>query len=219
MKRLFGCLFAAVAAVSGLTSCDEDEKIAMNLSGTWCGEMYSCIEWREYNSTRWHSAEASVTYLDMMTDHMFGSTQGSGLEVDYFEAPCPVEYFSCEFDWDVNNGNVYFNYGSRYSDMNFEVYDFRLHYDTFKGEVGPKRDEFLFHKIAREDFDCEPFYYEKDGHRLYPGATAPSEYVHYRDAQWNDDNTSSAVILRNTRSGEENDSTLYEVRMVRRVRG
>lgn len=204
-NKFWGCMLAAVAISSCFTSCDEDEKVAMQLSGTWEGKMYSCIEWRTQGSERWHSAEPSMTYLNFVTDHLFGSTQGYGVEVDYFAAPCPVEYFSCVFDWKVRDGNVDLDFGYKYEDMNVTIYDYRLHYGSFKGQVGPKHDEFSF---VSSEFDCSPFYYLQDGHRVYPGEIAPSEYCHYRDAQFDEEGTRS----------EGGDSTQYEVRVVRRRR-
>ena len=151
MKRLFGCLFAAVAAVSGLTSCDEDEKIAMKLQGEWHGDFYACYTCKYKQEVELRKFYAEDTYMHFVPNHMFGSTRGTGYEVDIYPDNSPISYTKYEFDWQIDDGVITFTYFDA-PEMNIVVENFRLTYDHFQGYFGANKSTIDLRKLDSFDF-------------------------------------------------------------------
>ena len=151
MKRLFGCLFAAVAAVCGLTSCDEDEKIAMKLQGEWHGDFYACYTCKYKQEVELRKFYAEDTYMHFVPNHMFGSTRGTGYEVDIYPDNSPISYTKYEFDWQIDDGVITFTYFDA-PEMNIVVENFRLTYDHFQGYFGANKSTIDLRKLDSFDF-------------------------------------------------------------------
>ncbi len=96
MKKLTTILtFALLAIMSfSLTSCDEDHQIALELDGTWRGTV---------------DTDREVYYVDIRFYQSGFSRHGHGYEFDE-----PVHGYGrgtyAEFNWSVENGNVYLDY-------------------------------------------------------------------------------------------------------------
>lgn len=96
MKKLTTILtFALLAIMSfSLTSCDEDQQIALELDGTWRGTV---------------DTDREVFYVDIRFYQSGFSRHGHGYEFDE-----PIHGYGhgvySEFNWSVENGNVYLDY-------------------------------------------------------------------------------------------------------------
>ncbi|MCR5394762.1 MAG: hypothetical protein K6E86_05155 [Bacteroidales bacterium] len=149
MKKFLTLAMAAIAAVCTFTSCDDDEKTAMRLSGEWEGEFYAYYEYY-YKSERTPRREyASNTYMQFVPDHLFGSTKGTGYEVDFYNDG-PIEYMFYEFDYKITDGVLYLTYFDA-EGMDVAIQDYRLSYDRFKGYFGENRSSFELYKL--DSFD------------------------------------------------------------------
>lgn len=153
MKKLFLTFAACVAAMSVVTSCDDDEKMAMELSGDWSGEFYSCYEYYYKQETEPRKEYASQTYMQFIPNHMFGSTRGTGYELDIYNDG-PIEYMYYEFDWKIEDGVISLRYFDN-PDLNIDIYDYRLDYHRFKGFFGKKKYSFELYSV--DDYDWNPY--------------------------------------------------------------
>ena len=177
MKKILGCLLAAITMLSSFTACDKDKNTALSLSGDWRGTLFSVCEYKLTENGRMHSAEATETYLHMVPKHLYGRT-GWGVEIDYFAHPCPFDYIYTYFDWGVDGGDISFGFDKKYRDLDFTIRDYRLIGNYFYGTVGDLDDDFNFIKVDNYNSD---FIQERQGAKVAPGESAPIYWVHYRD--------------------------------------
>lgn len=100
MKKLSTLLTIALLSMMAfsLTSCDEDHEIALELDGTWRGQIQS---------------NKGPFNVDIRFKQDGFSRHGVGYEYDEPVYGRGEDY--AEFDWSVSNGNIYMNYddGSR----------------------------------------------------------------------------------------------------------
>ncbi|MBP5716782.1 MAG: hypothetical protein J6W69_06665 [Bacteroidales bacterium] len=196
MKRLFGCLFAAVAAVSGLTSCDEDEKIAMKLQGEWHGDFYACYTCKYKQEVELRKFYAEDTYMHFVPNHMFGSTRGTGYEVDIYPDNSPISYTKYEFDWQIDDGVITFTYFDA-PEMNIVVENFRLTYDHFQGYFGANKSTIDLRKLDSFDFSeyVNPYELRADDYVNYYTGYDYSRNTRAADGVEADDSESGADDL------------------------
>lgn len=140
MRNLLKSVLAAMVVVGGLASCDEDERLAMNLEGEWEGDFYSCYYYYYKSEVEPRVAYADKTYMKFIPDHLFGSTRGEGYEIDFYNDG-PIEYTEYEFDWRITDGVLYLEYFDA-PDMNVEIYNYRLSNGHFRGYFGENRSSF-----------------------------------------------------------------------------
>lgn len=165
-KILFSIL--SVAALLCQTSCDDDEKKAFRLSGDWQGDFYSCYEYYYRSEREPRKAYAEETYMQFIPDHLFGSTRGTGYELDIYTSG-PIEYMFYEFDWVVNDDVIYLDYMDA-PEMNVEIYEYRLTPDRFKGYFGKNRYSFDLRSFSDYDWNMRRDHYHlRDGESLSNG--------------------------------------------------
>jgi len=163
MKKILSILWAFVAVVGCFTSCDEDEKKAMQLQGDWSGEFYSSYNYRVGRETKLRTAYADLTCMKFVPNHMFGSTRGTGYELDIFNSG-PIAYMYYEFDWKITDGVIHLTYFDNPS-MNVDIYDYRLTNYRFQGYFGEHKYTIDMESVS--NYDWSP--YSKQGYSLNSG--------------------------------------------------
>lgn len=115
MKKISNYLLLSLLAVFSLslTSCDRDHNIAFELDGTWDG--YINANGRSYTTT-W------VFRQDGFSRHGYGY-EYAGRWSDY-----------TEFDWTVDNGNIYLYYKD-YDRTEVVLHDYRLTSSRLEGYI------------------------------------------------------------------------------------
>lgn len=137
MKTVKHYLFIAVALIAmiSFSSCESDEEIGFDLSGsygvTWYGDMGA-------NDHNGYPLDSYITFMSgSRPDH------GIGTEELYY-ADHPYEYYTTyKFDWAIENGLLYIDYNNGesividYPHINGNYFygtignfDFRLEYDS-----------------------------------------------------------------------------------------
>lgn len=138
MKKFYTILMLALTATM-LTSCDErwfndieDREEAYTLEGTWTGYIDT------YFRDRFGMSGSS--YRTTMYFERYNSYGGVGYEVDYNSMSPYDDYYYCEFDWEVVNGEIVIRYADSWN--NVYIYDYRLTSSSFIGYMddGTSRD-------------------------------------------------------------------------------
>ena len=136
MKKIYTCLMAVLTlltATTVLTSCeDRDAAEARTLDGTWTGYIDT------YYQDRWGLTGNSYrTTLYFYQRDRYG---GTGYEVDYNINSRYDDYYYCEFDWEVYQGEIRISYADSWSPV--YIYDYRLTQSSFEGYMddGTYRD-------------------------------------------------------------------------------
>lgn len=133
MKKIFFALLT-LTAMSGLfTSCDEDEKKGLRLSGEWEGEFFSYYTCHYGNEPRDREFYSDWTYMRFFTDG-FDVNEGEGYEVDFYNSG-PYDYMYYRFFWKVKEGIISLKYYDA-PEMNLDIEDYRLTYSYFRGQFG-----------------------------------------------------------------------------------
>lgn len=149
MKKLFGAFAAMLCAVCMFSSCDKDEKESMRLSGEWQGDFYATYTYYYKAERTPRIAYADLTYMSFTPDHLFGSTRGTGYEVDIYNTG-PIAYMKYEFDWRVDEGHIYLTYYDA-PEMNLIIDDYRLTYTRFQGHFGENNSTIDLRKMDSWD--------------------------------------------------------------------
>lgn len=149
MKKVLGCLLAAVTMLSSFTACDKDEKESMRLSGEWQGDFYATYNYYYKAERTPRTAYADLTYMQFQPDHLFGSTRGTGIEVDIYNSG-PIAYMRYEFDWRVDEGHIYLSYWDA-PEMDVVIDDYRLTYNRFRGHFGENNNTIDLYKMDSWD--------------------------------------------------------------------
>lgn len=122
-KHYLFIVMALVAMVS-FTSCEDDEDIGFDLSGsygvTWYGDM-GAIDHEGYS-------------LDSYITFMSGSRPDHGIGTEELYYPnSPYEYDTYKFDWVIENGVLYLDYDNG----DHIVVDYpRINGNSFYGKIG-----------------------------------------------------------------------------------
>lgn len=133
MKKLWFALLT-LTAMSGLfSSCDEDEKKGLRLSGEWEGKFYSYYTCHYGTEPRDREYYSDWTYMHFYTDG-FDLDEGHGYEVDFYNSG-PYDYIYYHFFWSVNDGIISLKYYDA-PEMDIDIVDYRLSYTHFRGKFG-----------------------------------------------------------------------------------
>ena len=133
MKKIYTFLLMAMTAMTVLTSCeDRDADEARTLDGTWTGYIDT------YYQDRWGLAGNS--YRTTMYFRQHDRYGGIGYEVDYDLNSRYDDYYYCEFEWEVYNGEIVIHYADSWD--NVYIYDYHLSSSRFEGYIddGTTRD-------------------------------------------------------------------------------
>ena len=133
MKKLFTypkIMMMALAAMMSFTSCDprfwedmEDREEARTLEGTWTGYVDT------YLYDRFGvKGDSYRTTIYFERENGYG---GWGYEVDYNLYSRYDDYYYCEFDWEVVNGQIRIRYADSWNDV--YIYDYSLGDSYFTG--------------------------------------------------------------------------------------
>lgn len=151
MKNKIGLLVAALMMIVGLSGCDDDEKMAFNLSGEWHGYFGT-----SYSISNRHGKEqvfySDETYLKFVPDYPF-ATHGYGIEVDYYyDGPYEYQYF--HFDWEIRDERLELSYPHNHA-MNAVIDDYKMNSYRFRGYCGG--EYFSLHRVD-DDYDWECYH-------------------------------------------------------------
>ena len=116
-----------------LTSCDEDEELAIHLDGIWQGDF---------------GMDSPVAYSEVEFIWDSGA-HGHGYQYDYDIYDRQVAEW--QFNWSVDRGNIYFTY-PYYSDMDLVIYDYLMKDQLFIGYFSANHydtDKVTLHKVTR----------------------------------------------------------------------
>lgn len=149
-NKFWGCVVAAFTALSCFSSCDEDEKVSMKLQGQWEGEFYACYTCKYKQEVNPRTYYAENTYMEFIPDHLFGSTRGTGYEVDFYPDNSPIKYSMYEFDWRIDDEVITLEYFDA-PEMNTTIENYRLSYDRFRGYFGANKSSIDLRKL--DSFD------------------------------------------------------------------
>ena len=122
MKKLsfiFTLAFIAMMSFS-FTSCDEDTQIAIELDGTWRGNVGTASN--EY-------------FIDIRFYQSGFSTHGTGYE--FLESYYSGREKYTKFNWSVRNGCIYIDYSDG---THVVIEDYYLRYNTLSGRLKEKRN-------------------------------------------------------------------------------
>ena len=139
MKNFYTYLTMALMAMvttAAMTACDDrDAMEARTLDGTWTGYIDT------YYQDRWGLSGNS--YRTTIYFHQRDRYGGTGYEVDYNIHSRYDDYYYCEFDWEVYNGEIVINYADSWNPV--YIYDYRLSQSSFEGYMddGTYRDIFF----------------------------------------------------------------------------
>ena len=133
MKTMYTYLMMAMMSMVVLTSCeDRDAMEARTLDGSWTGYIDT------YYQDRWGLTGNS--YRTTMYFYQRDRYGGTGYEVDYNMNSRYSDYYYCDFDWEVYNGEIIIHYYDSWDDV--YIYDYRLTSSIFEGYMddGTNRD-------------------------------------------------------------------------------
>ena len=147
MKQLYTYIALAMIALTTLTGCERDgmdRREARVLEGTWTGQIET------YYYDRWGlTGDSYRTTMYFCRETPYG---GWGYEVDYNMYSRYNDYYYCEFDWEVYNGEIRIRYADSWNDV--YIYDYSLSDRYFDGYMddGTNRD-IVFHLNYDDRFD------------------------------------------------------------------
>ncbi len=101
-----------------LSSCDEDEQIGSYVSGRWFGDM-----------DMWLGEERALGSEIEFYPEGWGSTQGRGIEVDYYHRGS----IRHDFRWRIRDGVIYMTFDD--SDLDCAIADYRIDEYYFRGYI------------------------------------------------------------------------------------
>ena len=141
MKKFYTYLTMALMALTAtatFTSCnwhwedEEDRREAYTLEGTWTGYIETYLRDR-YGL----SGDSYRTTIYFERENRYG---GWGYEVDYNTYSRYDDYYYCEFDWEVVNGQIRIQYADSWNTV--YIYDYTLNDYRFRGYMddGTNRD-------------------------------------------------------------------------------
>lgn len=143
MRKILNIFIAMAAALTMLTSCDEDVEQAITLSGQWQGDfgMYYQVE----RNGRVYTFDSYDTDIVFYPDYDY-ATHGYGKQVDYYQyGPFTYQYYY--FYWELRNGVLYLNYPYD-SELNTAIYDYVMNSSYFSGYFGESSNSFRLYKLA-----------------------------------------------------------------------
>ena len=154
MKKIYSYLMLALMATTSttvLTGCDKDEMEAWTLDGTWTGYIET------YTYDRW--GRSGKYYRTTMFFDKRGSYGGTGYEVDYNVNSRYDDYYYCEFDWDVRNGEIRIRYADSRWDPVY-IYDYSLTSRYFEGYMDDGTHRDIYFRLQSDyNFDWENYHH------------------------------------------------------------
>ena len=102
-----------------------DSSEARTLDGTWTGYIDTY-----YRDRFGLSGESFRTTMYFERENPYG---GWGYEVDYDMNSRYDDYYYCEFNWEVINGNICISYADSWNDV--WIYNYKLSYNYFSGQM------------------------------------------------------------------------------------
>ena len=152
MKKIYTYLMMAMMAMTMplFSGCNEDEMEAWTLDGTWTGYIES------YYHDRW--GISGETYRTTMFFDKRNTYGGRGYEVDYNTRSRYDDYYYCEFEWTVINGEIRIRYADSWDDV--YIYDYTLNSRYFRGYMddGTRRDIY-FSLESDNSFDWDDYHH------------------------------------------------------------
>ena len=116
--------------VSPFVSCDKDDDIGYDLSGSWYGDL----------GMMWGGEVASYSELYFESEgDAFDWKDGTGYQKDYYGQ----RVIKHAFIYEVKNRVIYLTFAGE-SDMNCTIEDFKITSKTFTGEMVGKYDRMNF---------------------------------------------------------------------------
>ena len=149
MKKIYTFLMTAMMMMA-FTACEDNDYMeARTLDGTWTGYIDT------YYQDRW--GLTGNTYRTTMFFNQITRYGGTGYEVDYDTNSRYSDYYYCEFDWEVYNGEICIRYADSWNEV--YIYDYQLYNDYFEGYMddGSHRD-IHFELYYDGNFNWNPYW-------------------------------------------------------------
>lgn len=134
MKKSTSIMLFVITVITSLslTSCDEDQQIAMALQDvTFEGRLYSSDY--DYYSSRWDYRYGSQSRTVIHFDGNLGSRHGEGWEIDY-DGPRRYGIYRNYFRWEVRDAVIILRYADGYEGRIYR-YDLADDGSEFRGEI------------------------------------------------------------------------------------
>ncbi len=175
-KKIRNAFLAATALILGagsLTSCDDDNRLAIKLNGEWYGDFgmyftgvdrrtgitvtWECMDtYMNFNSTIMYS---SYGYCKQVDEYPFRTTgwylDSYGNKRVWNEA-CPYKYVYHYVKWNIHNGLINFHYRGE-SEWDTSIYDYSLSNHYFSGYFSDTGAPFRLESVYQEDGWWEPY--------------------------------------------------------------
>ena len=130
LRNSIWMLALILAATFTFVSCDKDDDIGYDLSGSWYGDL----------GMIWGGEDANYSELYFKSvDGAFDWKEGTGYQKDYYGQ----RVISHDFVYEVKDRVIYLTFVGE-SDMNCTIEDFKITSKTFTGEMVGKYDRMNF---------------------------------------------------------------------------
>lgn len=156
IHTILGMLAILLTASLTLSSCDSDDDIGYDLSGSWYGDlgMYNGNERAAYSEIYFHSRGG-----------VFDWKNGTGYEIDYYRRT-DIRH---DFDYEVRNGIIYLDFDDHSLDCS--IRDYHISRDRFWGYIDGHTSSVYFdldRSRSRYSSDYRNSYYDsyRDGRRV-----------------------------------------------------
>lgn len=142
-----------LAATAALTSCmDDDTEQSMILSGEWRGDFGMFFEYED-RFGRIRRFDSYDTYITFIPAYDY-ARYGRGTQVDYYrEGPFEYQYYN--FNWRVDNGNIYLTYDYD-PQLNTRISSYSMTNTYFSGIFASSGTAFRLNKMV-DYYDWTPY--------------------------------------------------------------
>ena len=149
MKKITSIMAMLLMAMMpfALTSCDEDDEIAMTLEGTWQGDMKV---YYDYNGHNYDATWSEICF----EGNPFNWDHGTGYWVDYYKgSPWKRDYIASHIRWNVDHGII--NVTFKEDNYKIQINNYRLSDSRFRGTIydGDKKIEFSLRHVESPYWD------------------------------------------------------------------
>ena len=144
MKKNLKSIMMAIAALLSLTmtSCEEDELIAMTLDGNWKGNMY--VSYKINGRGDYYEASYSIDYYN-----------------DYRRYGWERNYIANHINWEVINGNIRIHF--REDNSYVTIYEYSLTDNHFSGYIELRNGaRQRFNLVHTSSPNCSSYYWGSD---------------------------------------------------------
>lgn len=139
MKKIVTFISAVILAIGtlSLTSCDEDQSIALTLDGSWAGDLYVNTTYSGY------TYYANYSEVEFIADP-FNYASGTGYWIDYY-SNAPWDYYASHIRWNVTGGRIRIYFIE--DDYIIDIYDYVISDYYFSGNIEGEDGKWLSFRL------------------------------------------------------------------------